>query len=233
MIAEVKKAGVRIPDQVLSDSGKSFILASAKDPGAWKTAEVLINYKSEINQIGFLFPSSGLLPEESHFAIADVPGKDIPHFSMVPVGVPTDRVARFQRIGQPTNVGIKVGPSTLILSGGAVDIEGMDIAHTIFHKVEVHYKGGPLLIEDVMFINCIFIFNNTEQPRLLAASILGSKSVSFSTIFKKLTGLRFPRLDPQPLLPSQASPEGTCEPGKNCSMCTKASRLPNGFPTFC
>jgi hypothetical protein len=90
--------------------------------------------------------------------------------------------ARLQLIGQPD---LTVGrPDAafqfLTLVGGATDITGIYMRHVFLRNVEVHYSGGPLHLDDVTFIDCKFVFDNTENARRLAQAILSIQRVTFS-----------------------------------------------------
>jgi hypothetical protein len=152
-IEKAKQSQVPIPTPVLAEAGRSFVAASAKDPEAWKTVKLLMEYRSNVNSLIFVFPTTGAVADDTIFATKTIPGKPQPQVGVITSGIPIAEAARFQIIGQPTNSGVKLGPTHVILSGGATTLDNMDIAHAIFVGVEVHYSGAELLLEDTLFVN--------------------------------------------------------------------------------
>jgi hypothetical protein len=179
IIEQAKKSNVLIPTDVVADAGRIFATASTKNPDAWSAVTTLMEYRTYLNGLTFLFPSTGMEPEDTHFDLNNVPGKDPPALSFVQQGTPITSAARFQRIGHPTNPKVAIGPVHLIARGGALSLDEMDIAHVIFDGVEVHYSGKQAMLEDVVFVNCTFVFDNSERSRMLAQSVVSSLFVNF------------------------------------------------------
>lgn len=179
VITKAKQSQVPIPTPVLAEAGKSFVAASARDPKAWETVKILMEYRTNVNSLTFVFPATNRAPDNTKFGVKVVPGKPQPQMSYVPSGVPIGDAARFQEIGKPTNEGVGLGPSHLILSDGAASLDGMDIAHVVFVGVEVHYSGSETRLEDILFVNCSFVFDNSERGRMLAENIIASRNVNF------------------------------------------------------
>jgi hypothetical protein len=68
----------------------------------------------------------------------------------------------------------------LLAIGGAVNLDGKDIRHVIFQDVEIHYTGKRLIMENVAFVKCRFVLENTEAARQLGEHLLASaQTVSF------------------------------------------------------
>jgi hypothetical protein len=67
------------------------------------------------------------------------------------------------------------GLSSLHLLTGQV-IPSQTLPGLVFENVEVHYRGGPVILKGVVFINCKFVFDNDERGRSLADAILSSSS---------------------------------------------------------
>jgi hypothetical protein len=179
VIGKAKESQIPIPTLVLAEAGKSFSEASERDPNAWKTVSVLMEYRTNVNAITFIFPPAKAPPEDTHFFAPKISGKPAPQLSFVESGTPIAVAARLQAIGKPTNTGVNLGPTHLILSGGATSLDNMDIAHTFFVGVEVHYSGADTILDDVLFVNCTFVFDNSARSRMLAENIIASKNVNF------------------------------------------------------
>lgn len=51
----------------------------------------------------------------------------------------------------------------------------------IFRGVKILYKGGPVTMENVYFVNCEFQFIPTQKTRQLGRAILASVAVTFDS----------------------------------------------------
>jgi hypothetical protein len=180
VLSDTREAHTPIPTDTLASAGHSFVAASEQDSGAWKTTQALMAYRTYVTSLTFTVPITGTVPQNTSYLALSVPGEILPSLGFVPQGVSEGNAARLQRIGKPTNPNVTMGPEELIAMGGATRIDGMDIAHVIFDGVEVHYDGGPLRLQDVIFVNCTFVFFNANRSRSLADSIITSKTVDFS-----------------------------------------------------
>jgi hypothetical protein len=175
-----------LPESVVQQSGNSFIEASAKDHKAWNVALEFVSYRSSLNKMD---PSTLGEIEELPLGYAwlyDVPvvnGKrhqsDIVHKY-----VPIEQAARFEKIGKPGKrypENSKVGPITVLIVGGATSIDSHYLRHVIFSSVEVHYSGKPTILEDVMFLNCTFVMDDTPSSRDLGEKVLADIHVDFTS----------------------------------------------------
>lgn len=73
-----------------------------------------------------------------------------------------------------------LGNPVLIGTGGYMSLDGMHLRHVLLNSVEIRYSGKALLLEDVAFLNCTFVMDNTEPSRDLAQAIATSANVKFS-----------------------------------------------------
>jgi hypothetical protein len=51
----------------------------------------------------------------------------------------------------------------------------------VYDGVEIHYSGGPMILENVVFISCKFVMDNTAPNRNLAEVLLASDRIDFKT----------------------------------------------------
>jgi hypothetical protein len=79
------------------------------------------------------------------------------------------------------NKGAKTGPAYLFLTGGATALDDMYIRNVIFRSVAVYYAGQPVILDNVTFTNCTFVFVNNEQTKKLALAILGMDRINLAT----------------------------------------------------
>ena len=76
---------------------------------------------------------------------------------------------------------VKTGPIALQMFGGATSLDRMNIAHVTLVGVEVHYSGEPVVLQDVFFVNCTFVFDYSDRSSTLAEEIVSSRKVSFQS----------------------------------------------------
>jgi hypothetical protein len=71
----------------------------------------------------------------------------------------------------------------VILKGGTMFLDGLDIKNAVFMNVEVHYDGGPVVIENAVFVNCTFKMMPGVNSKGLAEAVLsGARSTTFSGV---------------------------------------------------
>jgi hypothetical protein len=175
------KQGKQIDASVISEAGTRFVDASDNNPSAWSAALALADYNSAVN-VSYRVVKTVATPVGTTFHYDTGPlidGKPTTHLSFVPAGVAPGDAARFEEIGRNLNEALGMGTPQLIASGGAITLDNKYIRHVIFKNVEIHYSGKPLMIEDAVFFNCTFIFDNTPQCRGLGKTLLASSPVNF------------------------------------------------------
>ena len=89
--------------------------------------------------------------------------------------------AHYEVIGEDLNKGESRGIAEVLISGSSVRLDDHYLRHIAFNGVEVHYAGGALRMDDVIFVNCTFVFDNTLHSRSLSNTLLASSHVNFST----------------------------------------------------
>jgi hypothetical protein len=87
---------------------------------------------------------------------------------------------RAELIDKPLANKAPLGRHSFLLVGGAVKLDGMRYVQAIMDGVEVHYSGGPVILKDVVFVNCKFVFDNVPNARTLADDVLGSTHLDVS-----------------------------------------------------
>lgn len=163
----------------LEQSGKAFIDASLQTSSAWGAALDFIDYRSSLNTSTRTANAVPVPPGSASVFNVGSPlgGKPLPVFSDFPVAVASNDGAQYETIGQSLNQ--EFSSAEVILTGGAVNIDNKHIRHAAFVNVEIHYTGAPLILEDVVFINCTFLMDNTQLGRQLAQIVLSNPTVNF------------------------------------------------------
>ena len=83
-----------------------------------------------------------------------------------------------EKIAEPITQPGGFGNQTLVATGGTLLLDGMRLRHVILVNVEVHYRGGVAALDDTLFINCHFVFDNTPNGQSLGERILTSYKVT-------------------------------------------------------
>ena len=180
ILAASKKDSHPIPPPAIEEAGKSFVDAAPKDLGAWKVALAFASYRSSLN----MPPTTrGLTLSENlyHYTIRRIADKNPPVFSFSEEALPIKQAARLYFMGEDWNSSAATGPTWIFLSGGVASVDAMDIRRVVFKDVEVHYSGQALIMDDSVFVNCSFVFDNNEPARNFSLALLSSNNVSFKT----------------------------------------------------
>jgi len=185
LLAMAREGRTPIPISTVEQAAKSFIETSVAQPEAWETALDFVSYRTALNKID----ARGAAPFRKlsgagldHYYIGPVvPGKALPIGSDIPASVPPELAARYELLGKNENEGKSTGPPRLFFTGGALNIDGRFARHVVFENVEVHYTNQPLVLEDVVFVNCTFVIENGNSGRKLSETLISSQIVNFKT----------------------------------------------------
>jgi hypothetical protein len=125
--------------------------------------------------------SSDIGVEETHYAWATPPGRPRPQFTTSLKRVPIAVSARGEKLGSPRKQEAKTGPELLLGVGGDLQIDNTYMRGIVLEGMTIHYSGGPLILENVTFVNCQFVIDNLDNGRALSSQLLASSSVNFKT----------------------------------------------------
>lgn len=174
---------VPISKPLVETAGAKFVDVADKSQDAWDTAIQFVNYRTSLNEQGFASRQLGQdtgdpLVMTRYSQIFFVQGKEHPSFAWRGFAN-NDQSFRFEPIDMPIEQLTREGMKTLLVKGGALRIDGARFRHVIFIGVEVHYSGGQLITEDVMFVNCTFVMDNVPATRRFGKQILLADTVDF------------------------------------------------------
>jgi hypothetical protein len=186
LITDAQAQSIKLPTDAVEQAGEKLVAASTNEPAAWDAALQFVNYRSTYNSYPKSAEAKAFSPAQkilvANFFIQNVPGKPGPVEKNLTVpGVESKSAARYELIGQNINKNLTKGPQKLIFTGGAANIDGEDIEHVVFQNVEIHYSGKPLILQDVIFINCIFVMENMRPARQFVQTLLASSPIDFET----------------------------------------------------
>jgi hypothetical protein len=176
-----KKLTPPIPEATVQQAGGNFIEASSQDQGAWKVALDFVSYRSWLNVSVFPPTTQALYTpvnesEMAYYTPHYITGRPATFKSTG--SVPLSERALLEPIDEPAKVTAQSGNSSLLAFGGTQVLDGMHFRHVVLIGVEVHYSGSPLVLEDVLFVDCTFVMDNDRPARTLGDAILASSKVT-------------------------------------------------------
>ncbi len=191
-ISAAQRSKTKIDPQVIAVMAKDVVsLSSSNDPVisdlAWKLANQLLTYRSflavsQAPKISLTKP----VRAPFHFEVnaRRLPGYPLAgtlvkaEFSGKPV--PMSQAARFERIGH--NDAFSVGPSYYIVNAGEgteITLDGFHLKNVILRNATIVYRGGPLILENVYFVNCRFNISKTDAGIEFADNVVSSVPINF------------------------------------------------------
>jgi hypothetical protein len=175
-----KKENVTIKPETVENVGRKLVETGRND--AWDAALDFLSYKSFLNA-SLSLSVTGVQGQEmlyTEYTSLTPTGAAPPKFSVAGI-VPKEQAAEFTLIGKPDlNESRPKGNSLILLDGGALTLDGTRLKNVVFRNVYIVYDGGPLIMNDVYFINCTFqMKRNTNEQKLLLTALSPSPAVTF------------------------------------------------------
>lgn len=154
---------------------------------ALKTLTNLLDYRSFMNAREVPNISNQVLEHANfYFEINAKALRNAPQ-TIIGVSFPRDaktvsgpQAALFIRIGDEGRV--IHAPTDLVVKGLGFEIEldNYHVRNAIVRDATITYHGGPLILENVYFVNCTFRTTITPTGRLFADAILGHVPATFT-----------------------------------------------------
>ena len=187
IIAEAQNSAIPLPQAVVEQTGKKFVDAGDVNSGAWQVALGYLRYRSTLNESSLA---------SYHWAKVNDPYKSNLAFRGNEMYITRETVPcsegsiQARIIDLPGSETGKCSEYILFLGGQVPALDGNHFKNTIFKNVKIAYEGGPLILENVTFINCTFDLPKPNARSIqLASAILELTSVTF----KSLTASIYPR----------------------------------------
>jgi len=178
VLAAAKNNGLELDSTAIVESGQKFIAAAQKSTEAWSAALAFIGYRSFLNA-STTFPLSGLETRADGTKYYYVPNGSDPQFSHYG-RVPVTQAARLNTIGTNLNTDRMDGDVFLVADGGGMIIDHMDMKNIVLRNVRIVYHGGPLVMENVYFLNCTFEVSRSPNSQILSAKLVEPAPTSAS-----------------------------------------------------
>jgi hypothetical protein len=188
-LAAARAGFLRIDSRILKDTGAKFIRTAEHNPDAWSAVQEYLTYRSFLNAdfVPALTPSTGTSKYRSSVNITALQPNPEHHpaFSVFFAGgyARGDKSARLEQLSNPQPEGSEF--AYFIIDGGnaTIGLDGEYMKNVIIRNCDVSYAGGPVMLENVWFINCTFHAYGRLVPaaKELGNAILAHPPVTFST----------------------------------------------------
>lgn len=182
ILADAKTSKITITPKTVVSEGKKFIDAAQAHPDAWSAALAFLDYKSFLNGASLDDPKikNALVEKVSTTkyyrwtpANERLPGGKVAIFGTAP----RDQAAIMAPVGASQETS-EYGDQFVVVTGGNIFLDNTNFRHVIIANAHVIWRGGPVIMQDVHFIDCIFDLPQRNGQNL-ATAILDSNAVKF------------------------------------------------------
>jgi hypothetical protein len=172
------------PVKDIADVGKRTIALSATDNSnagvlAWEVTTALLQYRSVVNAFNPPINLASAVPTlhyQTMYAFNFEPGLPAALLASSNMVVPKSKAAQLDLIGQDKNEASATGPALLVLRDGNITLDGLHLKNVILVGVHVLYRGGPLQMSNVYFLNCTFQLTRDQNGVEFAGRVLTQAS---------------------------------------------------------
>lgn len=174
LLAKATDAHVRLRSSTVAQTGRKFVDASGHNAAAWDTALRFMDYRSSINNFFSALTDTTNDPAFLYkYVINFEPDlKNAPTISLRGK-VAADQAAQTGFIGEDRNKGMTLGPAWIIMDGGDVNIDNIELRNVVFRNAHVAYFGTkPVSMRNVYFIDCTFDMPPTPGAQRFALAVL-------------------------------------------------------------
>ncbi len=197
-LASAKQNKLPLDPGLFKETGSKFISAAAKQPEAWRAVQQYLAYRSFLNtdlklesaklevttKTSTYRETVTVLPDPQHPELHPV-------FQLLYVGghAAPEESARLERLDSPQPV--ESGLKFFLIDGGhdTIVLDGEYMKNVIIRNADVKYDGGPVVLENVYFLNCTFVsFRLTPNSSRLSEALLASAPTAFKADRKVAQG---------------------------------------------
>jgi len=172
---------VPIKPETVEKVGKKLIEVGGAD--AWDTALAFVHYNSFLNTS--LVPDlSSITPIEptQQFSWYDYNSPIGHQGQLYRIGIATSDFPQLRLIEHPDkNAGQNVGPEFLLIKNAEILLDDTYMKKVIIQDSRIVYKGGPVKLHNVLFVNCQFDVQPTSQGKEFANSALSHTPITFTS----------------------------------------------------
>jgi len=195
VLASARASDTKLDQSIVEDAGKKFIAAAKSTPDAWNAALAFLEYRTFLNTALFpklvnpieIKPNTGPSYPFPLQLLKPKPGTENEHqiwsMRLTASGgfVSPQDSARIELLSKPQPQGSGMGQFVIEGKADELVLDGFYLKNVTISDADVDYGGGPIRLENVVFINCRFHFVNLKPTRDLGVSILTASAVNFGS----------------------------------------------------
>ena len=180
---DARTGSIKVAPELLANAGAKFIEASEVHPMAWEATTEPLAYRSFLN--ADYIPKLNdltLVSNEKYTFSLNVHNDEHFNFQIYHAGGRTtpENSARLETLTLPNQTTPNIGLIVIDSKHNTIGIDDFFMKNVIIRNSVIEYKGGPLKLQNVYFVNCTFKFPTVEPSRGLALAILQSPNATFT-----------------------------------------------------
>ena len=187
ILSRAKAAVIRISSAILAQAGRKFVIASKANPDAVSAVDAFVDYRTSFLNAN---ASASFLQGMKNHPLSPSWETDYSYVHRISQGrpvlepygwAPASEAARLNPLGANANQNRPIGDALLVVKGGSIQLDGMEVKNVVFENVFAYYYGWATSLDKVSFVNCkvrIAPRPNANVEKLLT-DILSHQSVTF------------------------------------------------------
>jgi hypothetical protein len=188
VLNDAKQRNVRIDPSVLATAADRFMSASRTAPETWPVVQDFLNYRSFLNASAVGVPAD-LRPASPgyHFNLNTRPlpvtrpqgSSQLAYVILLSGQSPPNESARLEGLSTPNSVG--TGVRLIVVDGSpysALVLDNTWLKNVIVRNAVVAYDGGPMRLENTVFLNCTFMMARTPDSTTFGERFLAATSIN-------------------------------------------------------
>ncbi len=180
LLTNARSQKIKFDATAIKDFGNLFLTAARTTPTAWDAAQSFLDYRSFLDENSFPVARSDFSPippgQLTSYIYFEGKGPLTFKADYSNALVPIKNAFVYQKMNEPINR--TMGHPYLLIhnaqGSGEVNLDGFWLRNVIFEGVRIHYAGGPLILENVSFLNCTFDVTNTPSGEHFISVALSS-----------------------------------------------------------
>lgn len=175
VLDEARSASLALPAESIRSTGIKFVDASQKSPDAWDAVTALLEYRSYLSLLNVPMNTSLNRLEATNYQIPAKNILSVPKPSELRIPSESPNIPEMRALDAPSeNQNVKVGPAFLVIDGGSLLLDGVYWRRIVFRNTHIVYRGGPVQMQDVYFLNCSFEVRRDASGQQFAITLLAT-----------------------------------------------------------
>jgi hypothetical protein len=183
LVAVAKNQKVTVNPNTVTEVGIKLVDASRQNAKVSDAVLRWLEYKSFNNSFFSFLPDTTNEPTFTDRYVINIPESAHPPSILLKGKATADVAAQTGYIGQDRNKGLTFGPAWIVMEGGEVGLDDIEMRNVVFHSVQISYLGRPVSMKNVYFIDCTFNMHVDPKTRQLVIALLApTPSTSFQSM---------------------------------------------------